>query len=69
MTLPPLQFSNTATSKGETGAVSTGTTFDHSGFNVNYGAGVSQGGVLPAVNPLLIGAVLLAFIVWKKKSI
>lgn len=41
--------------------------FDSSGFNVNYGNGASLGGALPAVNPLILGAGLLALIVWKKK--
>lgn len=69
MTLPPLQFSSTAASRADSGQVSSTSMFDSSGMNVNYGSGASLGGALPSVNPLVLGAALLAFIVWKKKSI
>ena len=67
MTLPPLQFSSTAASRADSGALTASAMFDSSGFNVNYGNGASLGGALPAVNPLILGAGLLALIVWKKK--
>jgi len=69
MVLPPLQFSSTAASKADSGALTTAATNDSSGMNVNYGSGASLGSALPAVNPLILGAALLALIVWKKKSI
>ena len=67
MTLPPLQFTSTAASGAESGALSASAMFDSSGMNVNFGNGASLGGALPAVNPLVLGAALLALIVWKKK--
>jgi len=66
MTLPPLQFSSTAASRS--GDMGQTMAFDSSGFSVNYGNGVSQGGSLPAVNPLVIGAVVLMGALWIKKS-
>lgn len=69
MVLPPLQFSTSAASRGESGDLSAASTNDSSGMNVNYGSGASLGGALPAVNPLILGAALLALIIWKKKFI
>ena len=69
MTLPPLQFSNTAASRADSGALTASAMFDSSGFSVNYGNGVSQGNSTGPISPLLIGAALLGLIVWKKKFI
>jgi len=66
MTLPPLQFSSSSSAKS--GDIGQTMAFDSSGMTVNYGNGVSQGGQLPAINPLIIGAALVGLIVWKKKS-
>jgi hypothetical protein len=66
MTLPPLQFTSSSASKS--GDLSQTMAFDSSGFSVNYGSGVSQGGAVSAVNPLIIGALILAGAVWMKKS-
>jgi hypothetical protein len=66
MVLPPLQFSSTAASRS--GDTSTAQNADSSGFSVNYGNGVSQGGSLPSVNPWIIGAVVLLGALWIKKS-
>jgi len=66
MTLPPLQFSSSSSAKS--GDIGQTLGFDHSGFTVNYGSGVSQGGALPAVNPLVLGAIVVLGLVWMRKK-
>jgi hypothetical protein len=68
MNLPPLQFSSTAASRADSGALTASAMFDNSGFSVNYGSGVSQGGTTPTINPLWAGAALVAVWLWKKHS-
>lgn len=71
MTLPPLQFSSTAASSGKSGDLSNSVNFDHSGFAVNYGNGVTQGAgsaaaAAKAPYAMLAIAGAVGFWLWKK---
>ena len=63
--MPPLNL-NFASSAKSGDAISS-LNSDASGFSVNYGSGVLQGG--GGTSMLLIGgALVLGFVLWKKKS-
>lgn len=70
--LPPLNLNQSATSSAKAGDLSAFMSQDHSGFSVNYGSGVVQGGggaggTIPP-HYLLIGAIV-GLVLWKKKFI
>ncbi len=68
MQLPPLQFSNTSSAK--TGDLASSFGNDASGFSVNYGNGVSQGGGLgqDLTNQLIVAAIVAVVAIWFKKK-
>ena len=69
MNLPPLSFTNTSASK--TGDLASSFGNDASGFSVNYGNGVSQGGSLTQdiKTQLIVAAIVgLAVYLWKKST-
>lgn len=68
MTLPPLQFSNTSSAK--TGDLASSFGNDASGFSVNYGNGVSQGGGMgqDIKTQLIVAAVVALVAIWFKKK-
>lgn len=69
MTLPPLQFSSSSSAK--TGDLASSFGNDASGFSVNYGNGVSQGGSLTQdiKTQLIVAAIVgLAVYLWKKST-
>ena len=64
MTLPPLQLS----SSSKSGDLSSSFGNDASGWNVNFGNGVSQGGSLGQPSPLLLAAVAFVAVLWLRKK-
>ncbi|MBB1073639.1 hypothetical protein HUU62_04350 [Rhodoferax sp. 4810] len=63
--LPPLNLN--FGSRAESGDISTPMAWDSSGFSVNYGNGVSQGGAAAAL-PAWVwpAALVLGVVLWKK---
>lgn len=62
--MPPLNLNIASSAKS--GDVSSSFANSADGFSVNYGSGVLQGG---ALSPLLLaGALLVGYLLWKKKS-
>ena len=66
MNLPPLQLSQSSSSKA--GDLSSSYGFDASGFNVNYAPGSSLGGSLPSLSPVTLSLLVLGVVLWKKYS-
>lgn len=68
MNLPPLQFSSP--SSATTGPLTSSFDNDASGFSVNYGNGVSQGGSLgqDIKTQLIVAAVVALVALWFKKK-
>lgn len=72
MAIPPLNLNQSATSSAKAGDLWASMTQDHSGFSVNYGSGVVQGGggAGGTINPqYLLIAAIVGFVLWKKKFI
>jgi hypothetical protein len=70
--LPPLNLNQSATSSAKAGDLSSSMFQDHSGFSVNFGNGVVQGGggAGGTINPqYLLIAAIVGIVLWKKKLI
>lgn len=64
MQLPPLNLN----ANSKSGDLSSSFGNDASGFSVNYGNGVSQGGSLGQPSPLLLAAAAFVAVLWLRKK-
>lgn len=54
-------------SSSSSGSVGQKSAFDSSGFNVNFGNGVSQGGGASTTTYVIAAVIILGALLWKRK--